>query len=156
MSTRRADAAPQGVGGAAAPLLLRADGSPHDPAAPEGGRLDSETVEALVRCEQEGVPSVLWVESLAALDSSAAALVTHVAVCDPALHVEAAARFGTEQALLTEDAEAAVRAVAAQRRVERDRLAAEAAPRRGAAEVGSLPRRIWRRLRHRRRGAAGR
>lgn len=149
MSTRRDDAAPAGAEDAAAPLLLRAGPPAQDPP------LDVETVEALIRCEQEGVPSILWAERSADLDSSAAALVTHVAVADPALHAEAAARVGAEQALLADDAEAAVRIVAERRRARRERRAVDGAAGAGPA-TGSAPRRIWRRLRRGIRGRTGR
>lgn len=74
-------------------------------------RLDPETIETLIDCEQRGVPSVLWASSVEDLESAAAAVVTHVAVGDRALHGEALARFGPERALLAETPEAAVRQV---------------------------------------------
>ena len=74
-------------------------------------RLDPETIETLIACEQRGVPSVLWASSVEDLESAAAAVVTHVAVGDRALHGEALARFGPERALLAEAPESAVQQV---------------------------------------------
>lgn len=74
-------------------------------------RLDPETIETLIACEQRGVPSVLWASSVEDLESAAAAVVTHVAVGDRALHGEALARFGPERALLAETPEGAVQQV---------------------------------------------
>ncbi|GAA1189638.1 hypothetical protein [Nesterenkonia xinjiangensis] len=78
---------------------------------------DPQTLEALIRGEHTGCPSVLWVESLADLDAPAAVLVTHIAV--PAsetdsvteLHQEALGRFGPERVLRADGPEEARQAV---------------------------------------------
>lgn len=78
---------------------------------------DPQTLEALIRAEHTGRPSVLWVESLADLDAPAAVLVTHIAV--PAsetgslteLHQEALGRFGPERVLRADGPEEALQAV---------------------------------------------
>ena len=62
--------------------------------------LSAETVETLIDCEQRGVPSVLWVDDLAELETPLAVLVTHIAAADPEVHLEAVHRIGSKHAKL--------------------------------------------------------
>lgn len=117
------------------PVLLRAR---------DHQQLSETAVEVLITAEQEGVPSVLWVDQVSDLDLSAAALVTHIATEDILVHQAVIGRITAERALLVDDAETAVAAVAAVVR-ERASLAKDGAgaPRR---TVGRSPSRWLRRL----------
>lgn len=114
------------------PVLLRAR---------DHQQLSETAVEVLITAEQEGVPSVLWVDQVSDLDLSAAALVTHIATEDILVHQAVIGRITAERALLVDDAETAVAAVVR----ERASLAKDGAgaPRR---TVGRSPSRWLRRL----------
>ncbi|GAA3074134.1 MULTISPECIES: hypothetical protein [Actinomycetes] len=130
----------------AAPLML-------DPRHLDSETLDPHLVDDLVRAEQQGAPSVLWVTRAEDLSVPVAAVVTHVAVptsTEAALQQEVRERVGPERMLLAPTLEAAGEAVRAQREQERARREAERA--RAAADGGPLLRRVVRRLVRRVRG----
>ncbi|GAB3194123.1 hypothetical protein GCM10027061_28130 [Nesterenkonia suensis] len=121
------------------------------------GALEPQVVEALMRGEERGTSSVLWVETSEQLDVVESAVVTHVAVPDVevlaeeqvegqvgggrTLHQEALARFGSERVLVAPGPEEA-RALL----WEAGESSEDRAPDRG---VGGFMRRTMRRLRGR-------
>lgn len=128
------------------PLLL--DAGDLDPE-----MIDPQTVEELIRAEQQGTPSVLWATTPEDLTVPVASLVTHVAVpttAETVLQEEARGRFGPEQVLTAEDPAQACDAVRARREAER-----AAGTGGGAWSLRGLIRRARRRLRARA-GQAGR
>ncbi len=136
---RRQDSSPATATSQTVPALIEV-GNPR--------RLDSETIETLIDCEQRGVPSVLWASSAEDLESAAAAVVTHVAVGGRALHGDALTRFGPERALLAESPEAAVQQVLEMALLEDDRGPEDAGwVRRRATALVAGARRVARRVR---------
>ncbi|OSM42008.1 hypothetical protein, partial [Nesterenkonia sp. PF2B19] len=78
---------------AVSPLLLRATEHPQAALAPA-------LIEDLVRAEQDGTPSILWVEAPEQLETPLCWLVTHVGLPEgagPALRREVCGRVGAQQ-----------------------------------------------------------